>query len=403
MRLGASANTFRGRANAVVVTLQGEVGRVLIRITNTPRPYAWGSPTAIPALLEREPSGGPEAELWLGSHPGSPARIVAGADEADLAHWAATHLPEGRLPFLLKVLAASAPLSLQVHPTLDQAREGFARENSLGLEVDAPSRNYRDPFSKPELILALSDPFRALCGFRPVAESRADLATLHDPRLDPLLARLVDDAALAGVVAWLLENDEGVEQVVAAITERAVGVEEGGRAPWLDSVRMLAEHHPGDPGIAISALLHTVLLRPGEALYLPAGNIHAYLEGVGIELMAASDNVLRGGLTTKHVDVPELLRVLDARPMPAPYLEPEHPTPGVAVYRPEAAGFALIDARMTAGDEIPLETAAAAVALCLEGAVQLDGETLVRGQAAVIVGGSALLSGEGRVVVATDA
>lgn len=398
--MGPSANTALEGANPVVATLQGKAWSVLIRITNTPRPYAWGSPTAIAELLGREPSGGPEAELWLGSHPGSPARIVAGADEDDLAQWAAAHAPDGRLPFLLKVLAASEPLSLQAHPTLQQAREGFARENALGIALDAAERNYKDPFPKPELMLALSDPFRALCGFRPVAESRADLESLADPRLGPLLDRLHDDAALPAVVAWLLERGAGVEDVIDALTDHAAFVESDDRGAWLGSVRMLAHHHPADPGIAISTLLHTVLLRPGEALYLPAGNIHAYLEGLGIELMAASDNVLRGGLTSKHIDVPELLRVLDARPLPAPYLEPEHPQPGLTVYRP-AAAFALIDARVLPGTEHVIPSTAQAIALCLEGQVEISGERLRRGEAALILGSDPSVVGDGRCVIAT--
>lgn len=399
--MGPSAKTARERAKLVVVTLQGKAKRVLIRIANTPRPYAWGSPTAIAELLGREPAGGPEAELWLGSHPGSPARIVAGADEEDLAQWAAAHAPEGRLPFLLKVLAASAPLSLQVHPTLEQAREGFARENALGIPLDAAERNYKDPFPKPELMLALSDPFRALCGFRPVAESRADLQSLGDSRLDPLLDRLVDDAALPAVVAWLLERRDGVDEVVQALSEHASGLDGDECGAWLGSVRMLVEHHHADPGIAISTLLHTVLLRPGEALYLPAGNIHAYLEGVGIELMAASDNVLRGGLTAKHVDVAELLRVLDARPMPAPYLQAEHPAPGISVLRPAEVDFALVDVEVSPGEERRIPSAPRAVVLCLEGEIEIDGRPLRRGEAAVILKRHPVVAGDGRCVIAT--
>lgn len=374
---------------------------MLIRITNSPRPYLWGSPTAIADLLGRSPSGAPEAELWLGSHPGSPARILSGAGEDDLAQWAAAHTPEGRLPFLLKVLAASAPLSLQAHPTLEQAREGFERESAAGLAVDAPQRNYKDPYPKPELMLALSDPFRALCGFRPVDDSRTDLQSLDDPRLAPLIDRLVDDTALASVVAWLLERGPGVEQVVRALSEHASNTVGDERGVWLGSVRVLAQHHPADPGIAISTLLHTILLRPGEALFLPAGNIHAYLEGLGIELMAASDNVLRGGLTSKHVDVPELLRVLDARPLPAPYLEPEHPQPDLAVYRPDGAGFALIDARVSPGRELVIPSTPRAIALCLEGAVTVAGEPLQRGEAALLLEGRPRVGGRGRCVMAT--
>lgn len=373
---------------------------MLIRITNTPRPYGWGSTTAIADLLGTEPSGGPEAELWLGAHPGSPARIVDGAAEADLEQWAAVHAPGGRLPFLLKVLAASAPLSLQVHPTPEQARAGFARENAAGIPLDAPHRNYRDDQHKPELIVALSDPFRAVCGFRPAAESRADLAALADSRLEPLLERLVDDGSLSEVLRWLLSGHSQVRDVVAALSERARS-DRGNVAPWLDTVRVLAEHHPGDPGIAISALMHTLHLRPGEALYLPSGNLHAYVEGLGVELMAASDNVLRGGLTSKHVDVPELLRVLDARPMPVPRLEPEHPMRGVSVYNPPGVDFALVDATLSPGDERLLPTSSFSVALCIKGQVVVHGEHLERGQAAVVPAAGPQVSGDGRVLIAT--
>ena len=375
---------------------------MLVRIANTPRPYAWGSTTAIAELLGSEPSGRPEAELWFGSHPGSPARIVAGAEESDLAQWAAVHAPGGRLPFLLKVLAASAPLSLQAHPTASQAREGFARESAAGIAIDDPARNYKDDQHKPELIVAVSDPFRALCGFRPVAESRADLATLGDARLAPLLERLTDDDDLSAVLGWLLGPDAEVAEVVAALTDRAsssVGDEAG---LWLGTARILAHHCPGDPGIAISTLLHTVLLRPGEALYLPAGNVHAYVEGLGIELMAASDNVLRGGLTPKHVDVQELLRVVDARPLPAPRLEPEELGPGIRLYRPDVPEFrlAVVESEaLESGAEVLIDDLA--IVLVLSGSVELEGETLERGEAVLVTGETLALAGSGRAVVAT--
>jgi mannose-6-phosphate isomerase len=375
---------------------------VLLRITNTPRPYAWGSTTAIAELLGREPSGQPEAELWLGSHPGSPARVLSGSDAADLRQWAETHAPGGRLPFLLKVLAASAPLSLQVHPTAEQAREGFARENAAGISPDDPVRNYKDDQHKPELIVAVSDPFRALCGFRPVAESRADLAGLRDERLEPLLHRLVDDETIERSLRWLLDGDDEVRGVVAALSEHAAKTvaDEGGL--WLGTVRMLAAHYPGDPGVAISTLLRTILLRPGEALYLPAGNIHAYVDGVGIELMAASDNVLRGGLTPKHVDVTELLRVADLTPLPAPVLVPEQPQPGIRVYRPGVPEFRLTmveSEALDAGALLAIDDMA--IALVLDGAVEIHGETLERGEAALVTGATVELGGHGRVVVAT--
>jgi mannose-6-phosphate isomerase len=377
---------------------------LIVRITNTPRPYAWGSTSAIAELLGTAPSGGPEAELWLGSHPGSPARILDGAAEPDLRAWAEAHTSEGRLPFLLKVLAAASPLSLQAHPSLAQAQAGFARENAAQLAPDAPERNYVDPHPKPELMLALSDPFRALCGFRPVTESHADLAALGDERLEPLLTRLADGTALRHVVEWLLTRGDGVDEVVSALSAHGAAVEGDERGTWLGTVRMLAEKYPGDPGIAISTLLHTILLRPGEALFLPAGNIHAYLHGLGIELMASSDNVLRGGLTTKRVDVEELLRVLDARPMPAPYLRPEHPVPGVAVYQPDGVDFALLDVddqALTAG--AALAVGPLSIVLCLRGSVRVGSEaTLHRGEAALVDGRVLHLAGAGRTVVATS-
>ena len=375
---------------------------MLLRITNTPRPYAWGSTTAIAELLGREPSGEPEAELWLGSHPGSPARVLAGSDAADLREWAETNTAAGRLPFLLKVLAASAPLSLQAHPTAAQAREGFERENATGVALDDPARNYKDDQHKPELIVAISDPFRALCGFRPVSDSRADLLGLRDDRLAPLVERLVDDGSLREVLRWLLGRTADVGGVVAALSDHAASTSGDERGLWLGTVRMLSEHYPGDPGIAISTLLHTVLLRPGEALYLPAGNIHAYLEGLGIELMAASDNVLRGGLTPKHVDVPELLRVVDPRPMPAPLLEPEQPAPGIRHYRPGVPEFRLsIIEGAALADGLELAIDEVAIVLVLTGAVSIADAVLERGEAALVTGATLSLRGDGRIVVAT--
>ncbi|MCS0499457.1 mannose-6-phosphate isomerase, class I [Protaetiibacter mangrovi] len=367
---------------------------MFVEIANTPRDYAWGSRTAIAELLGTEPSGGPEAELWLGAHPGSPARVVG-------EHRTLLEVVEGRLPFLLKVLAAAAPLSLQAHPTPQQAQAGFAREDAAGVPLDAPERNYRDAFHKPEIIYALSDPFRALSGFRPVADTREVLAPVAaDPRIAPLLDRLVDDAALEPVFAWLIGRGDGVEDLVEAVVEAAATVD----GPSWQTVRLLADHYPGDPGIVISLLLHTVELRPGEALFLPAGNIHAYLDGLGIELMAASDNVLRGGLTPKHVDVPELLHVLDFRPRPVPYLVPHEPEPGVRIFRPGVPDFRLtvIDREATARG-VELRLPGAAIALCTAGSVALEGgPTLERGHAVYIDDETWLgVRGDGVVFVAS--
>ncbi|GAA2080180.1 mannose-6-phosphate isomerase, class I [Pseudolysinimonas kribbensis] len=364
---------------------------MFVEITNTPRDYAWGSPSAIAELLGRRPSGRPEAELWLGAHPGSPARLV-GRDGTllDVVH--------GRLPFLLKVLAAERPLSLQAHPTPELAAAGFAREEAAGIPIDAPERNYKDPFHKPELIYALSDPFRALCGFRPVAQTRTLLEPVAgDERIAPLLDRLRTDADLRPVFEWLVSRGDDVDDLVVALVETSSVADD---VSW-DAVRRLSETNPGDPGIAISLLLHTAVLRPGEALYLPAGNIHAYLDGLGIELMAASDNVLRGGLTSKHVDVAELVSVLDFTPRRVPLLRPEEPRPGVRVFRPDVPDFVLTVVDGVAA-EVPL--GGAAIALCVRGETRVDGgPTLGRGQAAYIDGESSVrLDGDALTFVATS-
>ena len=351
-------------------------------ITNTPRDYAWGSSTAIAALTGRAPSGRPEAELWLGTHPGSPARLVdSGAPLAELA---------GELPFLLKLLAADAPLSLQVHPSPEQAVVGFAREQAAGVPLDAVERNYKDSSAKPELIYALSDEFRALSGFRPVGETRSVLTALvDDPRVAPFASRLRSDADLGPVVAWLLDGGPEPVAVVEALTQLAPGL----AGPSWDTVRLLAAHYPGDPGIAVSLLLHSVVLRRGEALYLPAGNIHAYLSGLGVELMGPSDNVLRCGLTPKHVDVPELLSVVDFTPVLDPRLAAASVGGGVTVFAPDGAGWEL--RVLDAGAR--LEVTTPAIAFVLEGSLR----GLSRGSAAYLVGETIEVAAAGRVVVAT--
>ncbi len=187
---------------------------MFVGITNTPRDYAWGSDGAISALLGFEASGAPEAELWLGAHAGSPSRVVgSGQTLLDVV--------DGRLPFLLKVLAAGSPLSLQAHPTMAQAAEGFARENALGIPLDAPNRNYKDAFHKPELIYALSDEFDALCGFRSAADIRAALEAGLPEAAAPLLERLGGDETLRDVFEWLITRGDGVDALVAAVSAAA--------------------------------------------------------------------------------------------------------------------------------------------------------------------------------------
>ncbi|WP_395640933.1 mannose-6-phosphate isomerase, class I [Pseudolysinimonas sp.] len=325
---------------------------MFVEITNEPRDYAWGSTTLIPELLGVAPDGRPQAEIWLGTHAGSPSRVVGrDGDLRDLV---------GELPFLLKILAAGTPLSLQAHPTTAQAQEGFARENAAGIPVDAPHRNYKDPHAKPEMIYALSEEFRALCGFRPVTETR----TVLDAVRPGLLPGLRADADLPATFEWLLSGHPDVAEVVAEVT--AIARDADGDS-WA-TVRLLAAHYPGDPGVVISLLLHTVVLAHGEALYLPAGNIHAYLSGLGIELMGPSDNVLRCGLTPKHVDVPELLRIVDFTPVADPRLAPAT-ADGLAVFAPIGAGWELLESR----GERDLDADAPALLVVLDGEADAEG------------------------------
>jgi mannose-6-phosphate isomerase len=361
---------------------------MFLGITNTPRDYAWGSTTAIPELLGRTVTGRPQAELWLGAHPASPSvvvnpAVVGGADtlsdwirsEPDVALGQHGPAPTG-LPFLLKVLAAAAPLSLQAHPTPEQAKDGFIRENDAGVPIDAPERNYKDPFPKPELVVALSPQFEALSGFRSVDESSADIETIDagTGRLEPLLEHLA--AGLDDAVRWLVTADDSARAVIAAASELAPAVSDP--TPNVQTVVALSDAYPNDPGVVVSLLMHRVTLSAGEAMYLPAGNIHAYLDGLGIELMAPSDNVLRGGLTPKHVDVPELLHVLDFTAYPAPLLKPEQVAPGVDRFAPEGVGFALVrvaggGAELGHGKARVAPLFGPSIAICTTGTVTLVG------------------------------
>jgi mannose-6-phosphate isomerase len=372
---------------------------VFVALSNSPRDYAWGSRTEISELLGTKASGNPEAEYWLGTHPGSPSHV-----EDPRSVGGATLLSElTTLPFLLKVLAAASPLSLQAHPTTAQAMAGFARENAEGIPLDAPNRNYRDAAHKPELIYALSAEFTALSGFRPVAQTRALLSALEpDPLVADLRARLVGESTLRPVFEWLITPSSGVRELVARVVQLAAKRTE----PEFAMVGDLAAAYPGDPGIVIALLLNRVVLRPGQALYLPAGNIHAYLSGLGIELMAASDNVLRGGLTPKHVDVAELLAVVDFRPSATPLLIATHPTEGVEAFRPDVPEFELVvvnpqvdGARFTPPGE--------SILLCTEGALAVRGTVsathLGRGQSVYVTADERELdfTGTGTVFIAT--
>ncbi|GAA2461761.1 mannose-6-phosphate isomerase, class I [Streptomyces lavendulocolor] len=383
------------------------------RLSNTVRPYAWGSTTAIPDLLGVAPTGEPQAEMWMGAHPGAPSRVTRpGHPEQPLSALIEAD-PERelgpavvarfgpRLPFLLKVLAAGAPLSLQVHPDLAQAREGYAAEERAAIPLDAPHRNYKDANHKPELICALTA-FEGFCGFRAPDRTADLLDALGVDSLKPyvdLLHAHPEDAALREVLTAVLSADP--TEMAATVTETAAACDRlgGAHAPYA----VLAHHFPGDPGVLAAMLLNHVRLQPGEALYLGAGVPHAYLGGLGIELMANSDNVLRCGLTPKHVDVPELLRVVRFEPLDAAVLRPEASPSGEEVYETPIDEFRLSRyVRSEGAAPVDLTAPTPQILLATAGTPRTNDITLTPGRSVFVPAGEkAELSGTGTLFRAT--
>ena len=374
------------------------------------RTYAWGSRTAIAEFTGRPvPAAHPEAELWLGANPGDPAWLEGPDGETSLLQ-ALVDDPEGQLgpvirarfgdvlPFLVKVLAADEPLSLQAHPSAEQAAEGYRREEKLGIPLTSPVRNYRDTNHKPELLVALQ-PFDALAGFRPAAQTVELLRALAVSDLDPYIDLLNDQSDADGLRAlfttWITAPQPDIDVLVAAVLDGAIQYVSSGATEFAaeaKTVLELGERYPGDAGVLAALLLNRITLNPGEGIFLSAGNLHAYLRGVGLEVMANSDNVLRGGLTPKHVDVPELLRVLNFNPTTVAQLRaPTHRDGLGLIYDTPTDEFAA--SRLTLGnDQLGHEVDAPSrhdgpqILLCTEGCTTVSGKSgslkLTRGAAA---------------------
>ena len=361
------------------------------------RPYPWGSHTLIAQLRgEPSPSPQPQAELWFGAHPAAPATVNGqGLDEAIAADPAAalgkrvTEAHGGQLPFLVKLLAAAAPLSIQAHPSLEQAQEGFARENTEGIALNSPNRNYKDPNHKPELIVALTE-FRALAGFRPVPDTAAFFAELGSAELDRYATLLPTDGEgdLRALFTTLISlphqpRVELIESVQRAAEEL---VDQHSAPAWMvDAAEVYLElnrAYPGDVGVLAALLLNVLTLVPGEAAFLRAGQLHAYLSGLGVEVMANSDNVLRGGLTTKHVDVPELVKVLDFSTLENPRAEAA-PSHGGVEFQLPVDSFAVRVHSLAHGETLVIDEDGPAIVLCTSGEVRgPDGFVLSQGNAA---------------------
>jgi mannose-6-phosphate isomerase len=370
------------------------------------RPYAWGTRTAIAELQGRPvPAPGSEAELWMGAHPSAPSgvhrsqtlpsltlpassappissmpsvspvtldAVIAADPDRELGPECAARFG-GRLPFLLKVLSAEQALSIQVHPSRAQAKAGFAAENALGLAPGDPARNYVDDWPKPELLYALT-PFEVVAGLRTPADAAALLRALAVDELGSLAAGLGSLAAgptdLGAAFASVLEWPEPGPLVASVVAACARLADAGG--PYADACAAavrVAAHHPGDLGVIALLLIRHVVLQPGQAVFMPAGGLHAYLRGTGIELLANSDNVVRAGLTPKHIDVPELLKLVDPS-VSVPVLAPQMAPDGIAWFDTPAPEFRLYVLDLT-GPALALPGTGPRILLCLDGACTL--------------------------------
>jgi mannose-6-phosphate isomerase len=406
------------------------------RLSNPVRNYAWGSRTHIPKMCGFPVTDEPVAEMWFGAHPADPSCVEDGRRLDDLI----TAAPEAvlgervsrsfgpRLPFLMKLLAAAEPLSLQVHPTSEQARIRFAEQNEAGIPLDAPERSYRDASHKPELIYALTR-FEGMAGFRDATRTAAILRLLHLPWLDTLaddleatetpfqtLRRIVTDLlALSG--AELTDKLGELHTAAKVAEERAHNPHRRRRPPHVEpnavereslrvfaQTRSLVELYPHDPGVLVTLLLNHVVLAAGEAMYIAAGTVHAYTSGFGLEIMAASDNVLRAGLTPKFVDIPELLEVTNFTPIPPPRWRgtPLADADGV-VLSPPVGEFELVVTHVNG--EAATDDVRPMIVLCLDGSVSVAtesaSESLAMGEGVFVehADGRVTLTGTGRVAV----
>ena len=371
---------------------------------NTVQDYAWGSYTAIPELLGQKASvDKPQAELWMGAHPKAPSMVQCNGEWISLLKLIETN-PEdilgkraskkfnNSLPFLFKVLAAAKPLSIQAHPSRDQAKEGFERENRLGIPLDAPHRNYRDPNHKPECICALT-PFWALNGFRKISEMVSLFRKVNPKGLEEGVEALLKQPDSRGLKEFFRNlvtmGTERQKQIVDdAVKKARVLSKDDFCFQWMIK---LHQEYPSDIGVLSPLFLNLICMSSGQAMFLPAGELHAYLDGVGIELMANSDNVLRGGLTPKHVDVKELMAVLTFGERSVKVIETEEQSETERVYPTRAEEFVLSVITLGRGlSHTSDENRSVEILLCTDGEATIneygknDAIKIVRGNSVVV-------------------
>ena len=341
---------------------------MLVRLSGEVKNYDWGSRNLIQDHFHL---GEPEkavAEVWFGTQPGGES--IAAESGKPLSE-----LIGAKLSFLAKFLAAGSPLSIQVHPTKAQAKAGFAREQALGLEISDPIRNYRDQNHKPEILVAVSA-FSALCGFRPLSELQEIFLAFSESeeRFGLLAAELASGATVQEIFTELLEDTELVARFSKSVGESdSIGEDQPLAQAARDLALSLLEKHPGDTGVMVSLMLNHLVLEPGEAIFLPAGNLHAYLSGLGVEVMAASDNVIRGGLTSKHIDRAELLNITDFQELLEPLVKPVKLAEGFFEYQVDAPEFRIYLAELTGSNLLAdLDLPSGALVMCTAGEVAVS-------------------------------
>jgi mannose-6-phosphate isomerase len=382
------------------------------RMVNPVMAYAWGSRDAIASLQGRPATGEAEAELWMGAHPQAPSRLeladgsqgldaVIAADPVGVLGQRCFEQFGPRLPFLLKVLAAEHPLSLQVHPDDEQARRGFAAEEAAGIDRLAPDRNYRDPFGKPELLVALTD-FHVLQGFRPAEEAAATLSALQVAGLAPLIEELRGGTPTGEVFLRLIEwPTDDRARIVSEVAAACSAFATDGVGPWIAG---LAANYPSDPGVIGVLLLNYVRLRPLEGLYVRPGQIHMGLHGTGIEVLGGSDNVIRGGLTPKHVSAVELRAILSVQASTPAVVTPVASAEGGQTWPTPQPEFEVRRQQISAMAR--LAPSGPSVLLCLEGELEIgdsDGSvTLGPGESAFAFAGADLAVAGSGVLVRAD-
>lgn len=393
------------------------------RLAGASKHHDWGSTDAIPRFLGLEAQSDPWAELWFGAHPLGPSTTPGGLtldevirrDPTGTLGLSTQHTLGNELPYLVKLIAPAQSLSLQVHPTRTRAAQGYVEEEKLGIPQDDPSRNFPDATHKPEILYALTET-DALIGFSVRRQARRRLDGLGGT-LSARLARrltLATGRGLRPVISWILDGEDGptveeISQFALACAERlAAGTSP---VPYIDqTVVRLQQLFPGDPGIVIAFLMNDIHLSPGEAVFVPTGTIHAYQKGLGLEVMANSDNVVRAGLTSKHVDADLFLELSPFDGLPATRIAPEHPIPGVNLFRSPVEDFELAVA--TPGDSrarnpLPVPGTGPRILVALAGNTQVKTRdetiSLFRGEAAFVPDsdGQIVLAGQGKVAVVT--